>query len=86
MQSISFYRPEVLNKGPAFWLDGARHANTFIPSPSWGIYMRCAAIQYTLPQKYVCKYIKLKIASVYQQYMMHVQTFQLCKIAIVHLC
>ncbi len=65
--------------GPNFWLDGARHANTFIPPPSWGIYMRSHTIY--PPQKYVCKYIKLKIASEYQQYMMHVRTIQLRKIA-----
>ncbi len=48
----------ALNKNPTVWLDGAR------PSPYLSFTLlngacTCAAVQRTLPQKYVCKYKKL---------------------------
>jgi len=53
----------VLNKDPTVWLDVARPTNICIPS----FLRECTstAAQHIHPQKYICKYIKIKIAESY---------------------
>jgi hypothetical protein len=56
----SFGSQGLLNKDLTVWLDEARPAYTCIPNLLCGECV-CTAIQHTHPQKYVCKYIEIKI-------------------------